>query len=189
MFRGCAVATDARAAVERLALELLTEVASCPGERKSVRVAQASGGLACLVLVWPADARMPTALGEGPRARKSGAREECRSDVLAAVREAGRPLTRKEVVRALKAARLGHGAGTVAKALAELTAAGELVNRRDKRGYPRCSPRGVGEIPRQAPAQCPTSSSAPSSAARSTSRATSTVRPATRSGRNSTASR
>ena len=37
--------------------------------------------------------------------------------------------------RALKASRLGHGAGTVAKALAELTAAGELVNRRDKRGY------------------------------------------------------
>jgi len=54
---------------------------------------------------------------------------------VAAVRGAGRPLTRKEVVRALKASRLGHGAGTVAKALAELTAAGELVNRRDKRGY------------------------------------------------------
>ena len=28
-----------------------------------------------------------------------------------------------------------HGAGTVAKALAELTAAGELVNPKDKRGY------------------------------------------------------
>ena len=57
------------------------------------------------------------------------------SDVLAAVRNAGRPLTRKEVIRALKAAKLRHGAGTVAKALAELTSSGQLVNRRDKRGY------------------------------------------------------
>ena len=62
-------------------------------------------------------------------------REQCRLDVMAAVREAGRPLTRKEVVRVLKAGKKGHGAGTVAKALAELTAAGGLVNRRDKRGY------------------------------------------------------
>jgi hypothetical protein len=51
------------------------------------------------------------------------------------VREAGRPLFRKEVVRALKDAGKGHGAGTVAKALADLTAAGELMNLRDKRGY------------------------------------------------------
>jgi hypothetical protein len=53
----------------------------------------------------------------------------------AAVRAAGRPLTRKEVVRALKEAGAGHGAGTVAEALADLTAAGELVNPKDKRDY------------------------------------------------------
>jgi hypothetical protein len=132
---GCDVATEPRAVVERLAQELIAELASLPAARKSVRVAHAGEGLACLVLVWKADARMPTALGEGPRTRKSGAREQCRADVLAAVRGAGRPLTRKEVVRALKAAKSGHGTGTVAKALAELTASGELVNRRDKRGY------------------------------------------------------
>ena len=51
------------------------------------------------------------------------------------VRAAGRPLTRKEVVRALRAAGAPHGAGTVGKALADLTAAGDLVNPRDKRGY------------------------------------------------------
>jgi hypothetical protein len=55
--------------------------------------------------------------------------------VLAAVRAAGRPLTRKEVVRALRAAGTPHGPGTVNKALADLTAAGELVNPRDRRGY------------------------------------------------------
>jgi hypothetical protein len=51
------------------------------------------------------------------------------------IRVAGRPLTAKEVVRALKKAGKDHGAGTVAKALADLTAAGELVNTRDKQGY------------------------------------------------------
>jgi hypothetical protein len=50
-------------------------------------------------------------------------------------RPPGRPLTRKEVVRALKDAGAAHGAGTVAKALAELTVAGELVNHKDKQGY------------------------------------------------------
>jgi hypothetical protein len=47
----------------------------------------------------------------------------------------GRPLTRKEVLRALRDAGAGHGPGTVAKALADLTASRELVNRRDNRGY------------------------------------------------------
>ncbi|MCU1295618.1 MAG: hypothetical protein JWP08_4468 [Bryobacterales bacterium] len=66
-----------------------------------------------------------------PRARRA----RCRADVVAAVTAAGRALTRKEVVRALKDAKAGHGVGTVAKALAELTASGELVNTRDNRGY------------------------------------------------------
>jgi hypothetical protein len=39
------------------------------------------------------------------------------------------------VLRALRAAGKEHGVGTVAKALADLTAAGELVNLKDKRGY------------------------------------------------------
>ena len=47
----------------------------------------------------------------------------------------GRPLTRKEVVRVLKAAGMRHGTGTVAKALAELTRTKKLVNHKDKRGY------------------------------------------------------
>ena len=65
----------------------------------------------------------------------SGGRGRCRADILAAVAAGGRPLTRKEVVRALRDAGVPHGVGTVAKALAELTAAGELLNPRDKRGY------------------------------------------------------
>jgi hypothetical protein len=55
--------------------------------------------------------------------------------VLAAVRTAGRPLTCKEVVRALKDSGAGHGPGTIAKALADLTASRVLLNCRDKRGY------------------------------------------------------
>ena len=96
----------------------------------SVRVAGAANGLACLVVVWPADQRMPTA-----RRAKGGGRGQCRADVLAVVRAAGGPLTRKEVVRAVRGAGLGHGPGTVAKALADLTAAGALLNPRDNRGY------------------------------------------------------
>jgi hypothetical protein len=51
------------------------------------------------------------------------------------VSAAGRALTCKEVVRALREARKPHGPGTVAKALAELTKSGELVNPLDKKGY------------------------------------------------------
>jgi hypothetical protein len=77
--------------------------------------------------------QMPTAKGE--RLIPGSRRQRCRDDVLAAVSAAGRPLTRKEVIRALKDAKSGHGVGTFAKALAELTASGEMVNTRDKRGY------------------------------------------------------
>lgn len=62
-------------------------------------------------------------------------REPCRSDILELVWAAVRSLTGKEVIRALKAAGKGHGPGTVTKALADLTAAKELVNPKDKRGY------------------------------------------------------
>jgi hypothetical protein len=123
---------EARALAAESARELLRQLAAVPSG-EPVRVAEAGGGLACLVLVWPAGGRMPTARAERrtPGARRAG----CRADVLAVAREVGRPLTRKEVVRALRDAGLRHGAGTVAKALAELTRAGELVNLRDKRGY------------------------------------------------------
>jgi Fe2+ or Zn2+ uptake regulation protein len=77
---------------------------------------------------------MPTAAAE--RRRRSGrGRGECRKDVVELVRVEGRPLTRKEIVRGLRSAGKNHGPSTVAKALADLTAAGELVNPRDKRGY------------------------------------------------------
>lgn len=120
--------TSPRAAVERWADELLAGLVGGP-PTGSVRVTAASGGLTCLVLVWPSADRMPTA-----RRNRQG-RDGCRADVLAAIRAAGRPLTRKEVVRALKDAGVRHGPGTVAKALADLTASRALINPRDKRGY------------------------------------------------------
>ena len=69
------------------------------------------------------------------RNRAKGERAGCKADILAVVTAAGRALTRKEVVRALKAAGKQHGPGPAAKALADLTGADELVNSKDKKGY------------------------------------------------------
>jgi hypothetical protein len=73
----------------------------------------------------------------GGRRVPASRRARCRADILAALAAAGRPLTRKELAGRLRrtGAGTGHGAGTVAKALAELTASKALVNACDKRGY------------------------------------------------------
>lgn len=126
------VKTDPRAAVESAVRDLLRVLAALP-KAPTLRVADAEGDVACLVQVWHAGGMMPT--GVERRRRSGGGREECRKDVLDVVTSAGCPLTRKEVVRALREAGKDHGQGTVAKALADLTAAGELVNPKDKRGY------------------------------------------------------
>jgi hypothetical protein len=125
---------DARSVVEGMARELLAALADLGRSVPPLRVADAGGGLACLVQVWPAALAMPVASAERRRPA-GGERSRCRADVLSVVRSAGRPLTRKDVVRALRAAGTPHGPGTVNKALAELTRAGELVNPRDRRGY------------------------------------------------------
>lgn len=111
---------DPREAVERAARELLHSLAGLPAA-PSVLVTEAEGRLTCLIRVAPV------------RARRR--REECRRDVVAALRAADRPLTRPQVVKALAAEGKPHGYAAVAKALAELTAAGELVNPLDRRGY------------------------------------------------------
>lgn len=126
---------DARSVVEEKARELLRALAEMTGPAAiSLRVAEAEGGLACLIHVWPADGMMPAASAERRR-RSRGARARCRDDVVRVIGRVGRSLTRKEVIRALREAGLAHGPGTVGKALADLTACGELVNPRDKRGY------------------------------------------------------
>ena len=76
---------------------------------------------------------MPTAAGE--RRTASGGRAECRADILTVIRTAGRAMTHKQLVRALREAGTPHGPGTVMKALAELTRTRELVNPKDKKGY------------------------------------------------------
>jgi hypothetical protein len=117
---------------------LLRELAALDAGGTRLRVTACEGGLACLVQVWEASAAMPTARAETCTTgmqKRAGVREQCREDILAVVRTAGKPLTRKEVVRALKDTGAKHGPGTVAKALADLTSTRELVNRRDKRGY------------------------------------------------------
>jgi hypothetical protein len=62
-------------------------------------------------------------------------RAGCKQDIPAALKAAGRPVTRKQLVRVLWDERACHGPGTVAKALADLTASGELVNPKDKKRY------------------------------------------------------
>jgi hypothetical protein len=64
-----------------------------------------------------------------------GGRTECKKDIVGDVKTAGRAVTRKDALKALRTAGKEHGPGTVAKALADLTASGELVNPRDQRGY------------------------------------------------------
>jgi hypothetical protein len=126
------VTTDPRATAERALRELLRALADVPS-LPALRVADAEGRVAGLILVWNAAQAMPTVGAE--RRRRTGRRAECKEDVVEVVRAAGRPLTRKQVVKGLRAAGKDHGASTVAKALAELTAAGELVNRKDMKGY------------------------------------------------------
>ena len=121
--------TDPRAAVRAAAADLLRALA---GQRpEPLRVTDAVGGVACLIQVWAADQMMPTARPRRDSSRRAG----CRRDILDLVRSAGKPLTRKQVVRGLKDAGKAHGLGTVAKALAELTTGKELENPKDKKGY------------------------------------------------------
>lgn len=122
-----------RTAAETAARDLLAALAGTSGP-VAVRVAATDGRRGCLVLVWEGGEGMPTAGGER-RSRDGGRRAGCRRDILVAVREAGHPLTRRQLVRVLRERGTAHGPGTVAKALAELTSAGELVNPRDRRGY------------------------------------------------------
>jgi hypothetical protein len=123
---------DPRTAVARAARELLGTLAELT-DPPTVRVTDASGRFACLILVWDAAAMMPTAAAE--RRTAPGGRAECRADILAVIRAAGRAMTHKQLVRALRDVGTPHGPGTVMKALAELTRMRELVNPKDKKGY------------------------------------------------------
>lgn len=81
------------------------------------------------------------------RTRALRGRTECKADIVAVVKAAKQALTRKEVIRALRFAGKTHGPSTVAKALADLTAAGELVNPKDKKGYRLAGWRGEPSAP------------------------------------------
>lgn len=129
--------SNPRETVAAAARELVRSLADLP-DPPTTRVAEVEGRVACLILVWDAARAMPTA-GTELRRKDAGGRKGCRADVVEVLRAAGRPLTRKEVVKELRVAGKAHGASTVAKALAELTATGELVNPRDHKGY---RPRG-----------------------------------------------
>ncbi len=122
-----------RTAAETAARDLLAVLATTSGP-VTVRVAATDGRRGCLVLVWEGGEGMPTAGGER-RSRDGGRRAGCRRDILATVGETGHTLTRRQLVRVLRERGTSHGPGTVAKALAEMTSAGELVNPRDRRGY------------------------------------------------------
>jgi len=126
---------DPHQVVADLAARLLDQLA---GLDRPLRHCHGVGGLGCLIQVWPGGGRLPVA--DAPpaattRAAASDRRAKCRSDILDTIRAVGHALTRKKLISELKKAGTPHGGGTVAKALAELTRAGELVNRKDKHGY------------------------------------------------------
>jgi len=120
---------EPRAVVEAAVRSLLTSLGELA---EPVRVTDTTGQVACLILVWPAGESMPST---DRLPRDGGHRAECKQDILRVVRAVSRPLTRKQLVRLLREAKTGHGPGTIAKALADLTKSGQLVNRMDKRGY------------------------------------------------------
>lgn len=132
LFRRCAV-PEPRPAVESLARELLRTLATLNGG-SPLRVLETDGRKSCLILVWDATDQMPT-IGEERREREREPRVQCKQDILEAIRAAGKPLTHKQLVKAFRETKKGHGVSTVAKALADLTTAGELVNRMDRQGY------------------------------------------------------
>jgi hypothetical protein len=123
---------DPHAVLRQTARELLGKLVELT-DPPALRVADADRGVACLIQVWRVPGKMPTATDE--RKQASGGRAGCRADILAVIRGAGRALTHKQLVRALREAGTPHGPGTVMKALAELTRVGQLVNPKDKRGY------------------------------------------------------
>lgn len=122
-----------REVVERAARELAFALSGLPVP-PTLRVAEVEGRAACLILVWDSRETMPV-IGPERHRRASAPRSECRTDILEVIRAAGQPQTRKDVLRALRQAGKQHGPGTVAKALADLTAAGVLANPKDKKGY------------------------------------------------------
>jgi hypothetical protein len=125
--------TDPRSVAEAAAKELLRTLAG-QDVAEPQRVSEVDGRLACLIVVWDAEQLMPTVVDERRR-RDRERRSRCKRDILDLLAAAGGPLTRKEVVKALRGAKAGHGEGTIAKALADLTTDKELVNARDGRGY------------------------------------------------------
>jgi hypothetical protein len=58
-----------------------------------------------------------------------------RAGVILALFRAGRPLTRRPLVRVRRERHPPHWPGTIAMALTGLASAGELLNPRDRRGY------------------------------------------------------
>ncbi len=124
---------DPRTTVENAARALLVALAELPVPL-TVRVTDARGRVACLIQIWDTAGATSPAGTERHRLTKKG-RGSCQADIIEIVRAAGRALTGKEVVRVLASAGKGHGPGTVARALADLMAAGELANPNDKKGY------------------------------------------------------
>ncbi len=100
----------------------------------SLRVADTQGRAACLILLWDASQPMPLA-GAERRQRVGQGRLQCKMDLVEVLRSSGRPLVARDLERALQQAGKTHRSSAVARALADLTAAGELVNARDRKGY------------------------------------------------------
>lgn len=127
------VSNELQVSIERVARDLVCILADRQNLRPQ-RVVQYEGRAACLILVWDSTEGMP-AVGSARHRVSGGGRIACKADIVEMVRTSGRPLTRKELLKALRQAGRVHGVGTVAKALADLTNIGELVNLKDKKGY------------------------------------------------------
>jgi hypothetical protein len=129
------MSTNPHDVVEQAARDLVFTLSNCPIV-PTFRVADSQGKVACLILVWDATEAMPAIdLDLERRRRSNGGRIACKKDIIDIIHTSNCPLTRKEILKALRQNGKIHGTGTVAKALADLTTLGELVNQKDKKGY------------------------------------------------------
>lgn len=119
---------DPRLVVQTAARQLLE---SLPFLDRPVRVADAVAGVLVVVQITPRPTAfpLPTLAGER-KARGPQKRAACKAAIAEAL--AGGPLTRQRLVNALRGR---HSVSSIAKALAEMTAGGDLANPRDGLGY------------------------------------------------------
>jgi hypothetical protein len=117
-----------RLAIENRLLQLLSCLGGLPPE--GLRVETTFAGRKVCLHVAPAG-QAAAAVTEGSKIRRT----PCMKDIVQTLREAPGPLTRPRLLEAMESANREWGHSTIARALADLVAAGVLANDGHHKGY------------------------------------------------------